>query len=247
MDFFIDKHTLKHLVIPLALCFLSAVFANLMLDSMPGSYHVLISLGALVLAGLKLWVWFKKWPRSSKVINYLIYYLSGAFLALILIFSITRLMILTDYYGFEYMLQQNMTHALWLFFFICFLQPIALPVPEPVTIMAGSAVLGPLNAFILSYFGTVLGIITMFFLARLGGERLKAQKGHSKGLDRYDHYLDKYGTWVLAVLLIFPVLPDEIICLGAGFSGMKARRFIPLILVSKLVTSYVLSYFPGLF
>jgi len=247
LDLFPDKHTLKHLVLPLVLCGLTAYLAIHLLDAMPALYQSLIPAGALLLAGLKIWVWVKKWPRSSKVINYLIYYLTGAFLALILIHSVTRLMILTDYYGFEYILQQNMGHALSLFFLICFLQPILLPVPEPVTIMAGSAVLGPFNAFIISYLGTVLGIITMYLLAKMGGDRLKAMKGHAKGLDRYDRYLDRYGPWVIAVLLIFPVLPDEIICLGAGFSGLNSRRFIPLVLVSKLVTSYVLSYLPGIF
>lgn len=247
MNFLLDKHTLKHLVLPLLLCGLSAFLAIRMLDSMPALYQSLISAGALILAGLKVWVWIKQWPRTSKVINYLIYYLTGAFLALILIHSVTQLMMLTDQYGFEYILQQNMGHALSLFFFICFLQPIILPVPEPVTVMAGSAVLGPFNAFVISYLGTVLGIFTMFLLAKKGGDRLKAMKGHSKGLKRYDHYIDRYGPWVIAILLIFPVLPDEIICLGAGFSGLKSQRFIPLVLASKLVTSYVLSYLPGIF
>jgi uncharacterized membrane protein YdjX (TVP38/TMEM64 family) len=247
LDFFPDKHTLKHLVLPLLLCGLTACLAIRLLDAMPSLYQSLITAGALILASLKMLVWVKKWPRTSKVINYLIYYLTGAFLALILIHSVTRLMMLTDYYGFEYILQQNMGHALSLFFLICFLQPIALPVPEPVTVMAGSAVLGSFNAFVISYLGTVLGIITMYLLAKMGGDRLKAMKGHSKGLERYNHYLDRYGHWVIAVLLIFPVLPDEIICLGAGFSGMLARRFIPLVLASKLVTAYVLSYLPGIF
>ncbi len=156
-------------------------------------------------------------------------------------------MILTDTYGMEYLLRENIENAFWLFMGICFVQPIMLPLPEPVTILAGSAVLGSARAFVGSYVGTTLGIITMFTITTYWGEHFFERKGHSKALTRYYYYVDKYGQWFLTALLILPILPDEAIALGAGFSRMSYKKFLPIVLFAKLITSYTLSYLPELF
>jgi len=244
----INKETdqTKELIISLMLSFATAVGAHFLLDTMPVHYDALVVIGSLFLSCLSLWAYFRQKPRLGRVVHYIIYYFTIVFFILILIYYITRFMILTDKYGLEYMLEQNIENAFFLFMAICFLQPIMLPLPEPVTVLAGSTVLGSRWAFIGSYIGTTLGICTMFAVTKYGGERLWHKKVNSKALAKYDHYVNKYGQWVLGALLIFPVLPDEIICLGAGVSRMPYQKFLPIVIVAKLVTSFSLSYLPEL-
>jgi uncharacterized membrane protein YdjX (TVP38/TMEM64 family) len=236
----------RHLLAPLFLCLLAIVGDNALLAEAPAYYRHLHSLIFGILAALRLWAWYRGGPRINKVVEYGICYGFAVTLLLILIRFVTKLVMFTDYYGFEYILTTYADDALPLFFLICFLQPIMLPVPEPVSILAGSAVFGALPTFLVCYPATVLGILVMYNAARYGGARLKSKYGRSKKLETYYAYVDKYGVWVLLSLLIFPVLPDEIICLGAGFSHLPAKGFLPVVLISKLVTSFCLAYFPEL-
>lgn len=237
----------KLLILPLLLCSITMISAYYLLDTMPKYYEILIICCAGLLAGLQIRFFANKNLRACQITNYVIFYLTAVFFVIIIIYFITHLMIFMDYDSLVYFLQQHNNYALFIFIAICYMQPIMLPLPEPFTIIAGSAVLGPFKAFLGSYLGTSLGIITMFTITRLGGNRIKEKKGHKMALKRYYHYVDKYGQWVLLVLLIFPVLPDEIICLGAGFSSMSYRKFIPIVLIAKPFSSYGLSYLPHLF
>ncbi|HRY13785.1 MAG TPA: VTT domain-containing protein [Syntrophomonadaceae bacterium] len=240
-------HLFKHLILPLWLCLITAVSGFYWLGSMSNYYRFTLAGVAIVLAGLQILFFNEKKSHASHITNYIIYYFAAIYFLIILIFYVTNLMVLFNYQDLVKVLDQNSDHALLIFMGICFLQPILLPLPEPFTIMAGSAVLGPWKAFIGSYVATTLGIITMFSITRLGGLSIRKRKGNDKALRRYYQYVDKYGQWILIFLLVFPILPDEIICLGAGLSSMSFRRFVPIILIAKIFSSYMLSYFPHLF
>ncbi len=240
-------HLIKHLLGPLLLCLVTAVSGFYLLDNMSHYYQSTLAGVAIILAGLQVWFFTEKKDRACKIINYIIYYFAVIYFLVIVVFYVTHLMVLFDYQDLVDLLAENSDYALLIFMGICFLQPIMLPLPEFVTIMAGSAVLGPGKAFIGSYAATTLGMIAMFSIVRVGGLSIKKKKGNEKALQRYYQYVDKYGQWVLIFLLVFPILPDEIICLGAGLSSMSFRRFVPIVLVAKIFSSYMLSYFPHLF
>ncbi|MDO4540434.1 MAG: VTT domain-containing protein [Syntrophomonadaceae bacterium] len=163
-------------------------------------------------------------------------------LLLLLRSALAEVMALGREYGFEYVLEMYEEQAVLAFFTICFLQPIAIPVPEAVTIVAGSAVLGAPIAFMTGYCGTVLGILTMFFLTKIFGYYLFAQQANSPRMAQYSRYVDKYGHWVLMVLFIVPILPDEIICVGAGLSDMAVKKYVLMAVICKAVSSFILAY-----
>ncbi|SOC22440.1 uncharacterized membrane protein YdjX (TVP38/TMEM64 family) [Ureibacillus xyleni] len=129
-----------------------------------------------------------------------------------------------------------------IFFFICFLQPILLPLPEAATVTAGSAVLGPLTAASISFTGTLAGIIVMYFIAKVGGQKLIRKFVKDKHLLKYERYVSNNETSILLILFIIPILPDEIICVGAGISGVRLMKFLIIASVSKLFTSISLAY-----
>lgn len=238
---------MKHLIVPLLLCLVTAVSGHFLLDDMSYYYEITLNAIAIFLAGLQVCFFINRRVHACQILNYVIYYFSAIYFLVIMVFYATHLMVLFRYQDLVALLHRNDNYSFLMFTGICFLQPILLPLPEPFTIMAGSAVLGPWKAFLSSYVATSLGIITMFTITRMGGLRIKNRKGNEKALQRYYHYVDRYGQWVVIFLLVFPVLPDEVISLGAGLSSMRYQRFIPIILVAKLFSSYVLSFFPHLF
>lgn len=141
----------------------------------------------------------------------------------------------------EHLFEQNIYFAKLLYFLICFLQPIALPLPEAVTILAGSSVFGSFYGFLIGFTGTILGIMTMFTLSRRIGIKL-ASKINERKLQKYKGYIQRGEVIALFVLFVFPVLPDEVICIGAGLTGVSKGKFFVVAFFSKLVTSLSLAY-----
>jgi uncharacterized membrane protein YdjX (TVP38/TMEM64 family) len=163
-------------------------------------------------------------------------------LLLFLVYYLTKFLVLTDMYGMENMLREHEATAQLIFFFVCMAQPIILPIPEAVTLPAGSAVFGPFTAAYLGFMGTMAGIVLMFFIARIGGIKLVSRLVKEKHLRKYQDYMGKNETVILALLFIIPILPDEIICVGAGIGAVSFKRFFIIAAISKLFTTSLLAY-----
>lgn len=163
------------------------------------------------------------------------------FLLFVFLYYVSFGLVLYDSYGLERLLEQYGEQAMWVFAAFSFLQPIALPVPEAVSIPIGSVALGPLRAALIGSIATTLGILVMYGIARFGRERMMRLIDADK-LATYDRYVDRYGLGVLLVLFVIPILPDEVICLAAGFSRVPFPRFALIAIGAKLVTSFGLAY-----
>jgi uncharacterized membrane protein YdjX (TVP38/TMEM64 family) len=159
-----------------------------------------------------------------------------------IIFYITKFLVFVDMYGIERILRDHIPTAKLLFFLICFFQPIFLPLPEAVTLPAGSTVLGSFSGAAIGFLGSVSGIVVMYFIARIGGLKLVSKFVKEKHLKKYQEYVLKNETVILTLMFIIPILPDEIICVGAGISKVSFKRFFIIASISKLITSSLLSY-----
>jgi uncharacterized membrane protein YdjX (TVP38/TMEM64 family) len=177
-----------------------------------------------------------------KVTKIALLLLCSSIFVVLLIFYGTKFLVLTDTYGMETVLKENTSFAKFIFFLICFSQPIILPIPEAVTVPAGSAVFGPFIAAFFSFLGTIAGIAVMFFIARMGGQKLIFKLVKAKHLKKYQEYVGKNETTILALMFMIPILPDEIICVGAGISGVSFKRFLMIASISKFITISLLAY-----
>ena len=122
-----------------------------------------------------------------------------------------------------------------IYFMICLLQPIILPIPEAVTLTSGSVIFGPLLGFTLGFLGTILGIYTMFILTRLG--KYKLEISDNKYILKFNKLVSKNENFILALLFIFSILPDEFICIGAGLSKIDFKKFALIAFISKFLTT----------
>lgn len=149
---------------------------------------------------------------------------------------------ISDFAGLQKFLLSNERMAKYIYFIICFLQPIILSIPEPVTIISGSSVFGPFEGAVIGFIGTILGIIVMFLLSRFASKRFIAKLIDSDKLEKFNRYMKRNEIIVLSVLFIFPILPDEIICAGSGLTKINGYKFMVIAVISKLITSFSLSY-----
>ncbi|MFE8699717.1 TVP38/TMEM64 family protein [Cytobacillus sp. FJAT-54145] len=159
-----------------------------------------------------------------------------------ILYYVSALLVLTDTYGMEKLLREYGTTAKLLFIIICFAQPIVLPIPEAITVGAASTVFGSFQAACLAFAGTFSGILVMYFLARYGGTKIVSKMIKMRHLEQYQNYVRRNETFIMGILFIIPILPDEIICVGAGISGISIKRFVLIAALSKLFTSFALAY-----
>ncbi|URT71331.1 TVP38/TMEM64 family protein [Cytobacillus firmus] len=169
-------------------------------------------------------------------------YMFSLLLIVFITFYLTKILVLTDAYGLESILREYEAEGKLIFFLICFLQPILLPLPEAVTLPAGSAVFGPAAAAFLGFTGTLSGIIIMFWTARIGGLKLVSRFIKERHLDKYQKYMERNENSILVLLFVIPILPDEIICVGAGMGGVSFKKFLGIASISKIATSLLLAY-----
>ena len=221
---------------------LAALCVYVFLPTLLTIYKVIFTAILLVILSINLSLIFTKKANYLRLTKLALVYLCMLLIIACLIFYATKLMVLTDANGLESVLGGSTLMGKLLFFLICFLQPIVLPLPEVVTVSAGSAVLGSFTAAYVSFFGTVSGIAVMYLIARMGGQKLALKLVKEKHLNSYQEYVKKNETAILFLLFIIPILPDEIICLGAGIGGVSFRRFILIASLSKLLTVSSLSY-----
>ncbi|TDL65049.1 DedA family protein [Rhodococcus qingshengii] len=125
----------------------------------------------------------------------------------------------------ENLFHGNQLMVAFIFFTICFLQPILLPIPEAATVGAGTAVLGSLPAASISFVGTLSGIIIAYFIAKIGGQKLIRKLVKEHHIKQYERYVSRNEISILLTLFVIPILPDEIICFGAGISGVTLKNF----------------------
>lgn len=119
---------------------------------------------------------------------------------------------------------------------LCVLQPICLPLPEPATLLFGAKMIGDVQAFFIGVFGTVTGISIMFFLSRCGCKKLLSRFRISEKLQVYQDYTREKAVLITGLLFIIPILPDEVICIGAGILKMSYKKLLCVAGLSKIVS-----------
>ena len=205
-------------------------------------YRILLLSLIFVMLVVDTVVLLSKQHRYFRITNISFSMLIGITFIIFMVYYISKFMVIAEYKGLENVLLEYGSMAKFLFFLLCMAQPIILPLPEALTIPAGSVAFGAFPSFYLGFSGTLTGIIIMFFIARYGGIKVASKLVKEKHLKRYQEYVRKNEAVILALLFIIPVLPDEIICVGAGIGAVSFKRFLLIASLSKLLTSFVLAY-----
>lgn len=121
--------------------------------------------------------------------------------------------------------------SVFIFIIIQFLQVTFLPLPAIVTTVAGALIFGPWNAFVMSFIAIMLGSIFAFFLGRKFGKGILVWIAGKDDAEKWTNKLTN-GKYMFFLMMLFPIFPDDILCIAAGVTNMSFKFFF----ITNLIT-----------
>lgn len=118
-----------------------------------------------------------------------------------------------------------------IFFTIQFLQVTFLPIPAAVTTIAGTLVFGPWITCLISFIAIILASVFSFFLGRKIGSKIVIWIAGEEDYRKWAEKLGK-GKYVFFLMMLFPIFPDDILCMIVGTTNMTWKFFI----ITNLIT-----------
>lgn len=107
-------------------------------------------------------------------------------------------------------------------------------VPGSGAIISAPIIFGHIEGTIYAYLATVLGSIVVFAIARLVGRDLLVARFSQRTIERYGKWLDhpKFVKY-FAIAIAMPLAPDDVLCYLAGFTKMRWRTYLLIIVLCK--------------
>lgn len=130
-----------------------------------------------------------------------------------------------------------------IFVLIQIVQVVVPIIPGGVSLLAGVVFFGPWQGFLYNYLGICIGSFINFFLARYYGRPFILHIVSEETLNKYMKWTknQKKFNWFFAVCILAPVAPDDVLCLIAGLTEMKASTYFWIIVLCKPWTIAVYS------
>lgn len=122
-----------------------------------------------------------------------------------------------------------------LYVLLQYLQVVVLPIPSVVSTVAGVALFGPFKTIIYSLIGIILGSFTAFFIGRKLGYKAVSWMVGEENLHAWQKKLKGKDNFVLTIMFLMPMFPDDILCFIAGLSSMTVRYFSIMILITRTI------------
>lgn len=124
---------------------------------------------------------------------------------------------------------RNIVESGGMFSFVVFvvlqiLQTTILQIPAIFVTIAGTLVFGTWTAFFLSFIAVMIGSIIMFWVGRKAGKKflnwLVGKEEAYVWFKRMSH-----GKYLFFLMMVFPLFPDDILCVVAGMTNMSFAFF----------------------
>lgn len=138
-------------------------------------------------------------------------------------------------------LRQVVDNSFWgvfVFSLILIAQVIFLPAGT-LAFTASAVVLfeSPVKAWLICWLSLAVGSWIMFWLGRLFGTKILRWVVGSEKAEKYATYLGK-AKFVLPLILLVPVFPDDIVCLGAGLSNVNPFYFMTVVFFTRGIDNF---------
>lgn len=113
-------------------------------------------------------------------------------------------------------------------------QVIVAPLPGGVTTVAGPLLFGPWVGTALILAGGVVGSVVLFVSVRRWGRPLAVRIVGQANFERFSGVFHDEKGMVLFVVMLVPLVPDDLAVAVAGLSGVSLRRFALLVALGRL-------------
>ena len=104
------------------------------------------------------------------------------------------------------------------------LQTTVLQIPAIFVTIAGTLVFGTWTTFFLSFIAVMIGSMIMFWIGRKAGKKFL---NWLVGKEEADVWFKRmsHGKYLYFLMMIFPMFPDDILCVVAGMTNMSFSYF----------------------
>ncbi|MFQ6752655.1 MAG: TVP38/TMEM64 family protein [Clostridia bacterium] len=130
------------------------------------------------------------------------------------------------------------------FIILQILQTTILQIPSIIVTAAGAIIFGQWTAFLLSFLSIIIGSIIMFWIGRKFGRKflhwLAGQESSERWIDRMSH-----GKYLFFLMMLFPLFPDDILCVVAGTTNMSFNFFLWTNILARGVGIATTVFFAG--
>ena len=177
--------------------------------------------------------------RENKTASRLINLATVVGLALAVFFALWGYQkgIFTSEKALETFIAQAGVTAPLIFFLVQIIQVVIPIIPGGVTLLASVVLFGPWHGFVYSYLSIGVGSVLAFFLGRFYGRPFIQAVTKPETYQKYIHWVNKkekrFELFFLLAML-FPAFPDDLICMLAGLTEMKPRRFCVILFLAKI-------------
>ncbi len=119
------------------------------------------------------------------------------------------------------------------FVLVQFLQVTFVPIPSTIVTAAGATLYSTWESLLLSCFGLWIGSFFAFFLGRTFGVKLVKWVVGDEMLLKYTSLVKGRDKAMLVYMFIFPMFPDDVLCMIAGLTTMSYPAFIVIQLIAR--------------
>lgn len=167
---------------------------------------------------------------------------------ILIVVGVLALIIVGGYFVLDYFQLNNLDRLravvdnnIWgvlIFGFILILQVLFLPAGT--LFFSGSAVIlfeSPLKAWLICWISLAIGSWIMFFIARIFGVKVLKWIVGKKRAEKYAYYLGR-GKFVLPMILLIPIFPDDIVCAASGLSNIKWLYFMIVVFITRGIDNF---------
>ncbi len=116
---------------------------------------------------------------------------------------------------------------------IQFLQVTFVPIPSALTVLAGMSMFSIPEVVLYSTIGMIIGSMFAFFLGRAFGVKLVVWMVGAKTYYKYQKMLKGRDKMMLFLMFLFPVFPDDLLCMFAGVLGMSYGTFFIMQIITR--------------
>lgn len=120
------------------------------------------------------------------------------------------------------------------FFAIQLLSIIIAPIPSNISAAAGAIVFGMWQSFFMTMLAIIVGSVIVFFLTRKYGKKFTDRFVSKEVYEKYESIVTSpKGETAIALMLLLPFFPDDMINFMVGLSNMSFKRFMIILVLTR--------------
>jgi len=109
------------------------------------------------------------------------------------------------------------------------------PASSMTFIIVSVILFGAWKGFLISFAGVIISSMAMFLIGRFGGEKVAIKLVGKESLRKAQNLLTIKSKIYLPMMFIFPMFPDDALCMVAGMTKMRWWEFLLIVIFCRSI------------